>query len=57
MIRLLRASGFEVENLVELQAPEAATTRYPFVTPEWARQWPAEEVWIRPTAGLSTAMR
>jgi hypothetical protein len=46
MIRLLRASGFEVENLVELQAPEAATTRYPFVTPEWARQWPAEEVWI-----------
>jgi SAM-dependent methyltransferase len=46
MIRLLRASGFEVENLVELQAPVGATTRYPFVTPEWARQWPSEEVWI-----------
>jgi SAM-dependent methyltransferase len=46
MIRLLRASGFEVENLVELQAPEGATTRYPFVTPEWARRWPSEEVWI-----------
>ena len=46
MIRLLRASGFEVENLVELQAPEGATTRYPFVTPEWAHRWPSEEVWI-----------
>jgi SAM-dependent methyltransferase len=46
MIRLLRANGFEVENLVELQAPEGATTRYPFVTPEWARRWPCEEFWI-----------
>lgn len=46
MIRLLRASGFEVENLVELQAPEGATTRYPYVTPEWARRWPCEEVWV-----------
>ena len=46
MIRLLRASGFDVEDLVELRAPEGATTRYPFVTPEWARRWPSEEVWI-----------
>jgi SAM-dependent methyltransferase len=45
-IRLLRANGFEVENLVEIQAPEGATTRYPYVTPEWARRWPSEEVWI-----------
>jgi len=46
MIRLLRASGFEVEDLVELQAPEGAATRCPYVTPEWARRWPSEEVWI-----------
>ncbi len=46
MIRLLRSSGFEVENLVELQAPADATTRYPFVTAEWAHRWPSEEVWI-----------
>jgi SAM-dependent methyltransferase len=45
MIRLLRECGFEVEALVELQAPEGATTRYPFVTPEWAHRWPSEEVW------------
>jgi SAM-dependent methyltransferase len=45
-IRLLRGSGFEVEDLIELQAPEGATTRYPFVTQEWARRWPSEEVWV-----------
>jgi SAM-dependent methyltransferase len=46
MIRLLRASGFEIENLVELQAPEGATTRYPYVTAAWARSWPSEEIWV-----------
>ena len=45
MIRLLRESGFEVEDLIEVQIPEGATTRYPYVSPEWARRWPAEEVW------------
>jgi SAM-dependent methyltransferase len=44
-LRLLRRSGFEIEDLIEIQAPEAGTTRYPFVTLQWARQWPAEEVW------------
>jgi SAM-dependent methyltransferase len=45
MFRLLRNSGFEVEDLVEVEIAEDATTRYPFVSPEWARRWPAEEVW------------
>lgn len=45
-IRLFRANGFEVEDLVELQAPGGATTRYGFVTPEWAHRWPSEEVWF-----------
>jgi SAM-dependent methyltransferase len=44
-IRLLRASGFDVEDLIEIQPPEGATTRYPYVTAEWARRWPSEEVW------------
>ncbi|HEY1280042.1 MAG TPA: methyltransferase domain-containing protein, partial [Acidimicrobiales bacterium] len=30
MLRLLRASGFDVEDLVELYPPEGSTTRYPF---------------------------
>ena len=45
-IRLLRRNGFEVENLIELRPRPDATTRYPYVTLEWARRWPSEEVWI-----------
>lgn len=45
MIALLRSSGFEVEALTEVQAPKGSSTRYPFVSLEWSRQWPCEEVW------------
>lgn len=44
-IRLLRANGFEVEDLLELRPPEGATTRYPYVNLPWARRWPSEELW------------
>jgi SAM-dependent methyltransferase len=44
-IALLRSSGFEVEDLIELYPDAGATTRYPFVTLDWARRWPSEEVW------------
>jgi SAM-dependent methyltransferase len=47
-IDLLRANGFEVERLLELYAPDDAETHgyYDFVTAEWARKWPAEEIWV-----------
>jgi SAM-dependent methyltransferase len=48
-IRLLRSCGFEILDLVEIQAPPGAVTRHPvydFVTSDWARRWPAEEVWV-----------
>lgn len=44
-IRLLRASGFVVEELRELRPAAEATTTFPFVTLDWARRWPCEEVW------------
>lgn len=46
-IRLLRDNGFEILDLVELQAPESAGTHeyYDFVSAEWGRKWPAEEIW------------
>jgi SAM-dependent methyltransferase len=46
-VRLLRKSGFEILDLVELQAPPEAETHeyYDFVTADWARQWPSEEIW------------
>jgi SAM-dependent methyltransferase len=47
LIDLLRANGFEIERLVELYAPDDAATheRYSAVSAEWARKWPAEELW------------
>jgi SAM-dependent methyltransferase len=47
MVRLLRDSGFEVEGLWEIQASESAEDHayYDFVSAEWARKWPAEELW------------
>lgn len=44
-LRLLRRYGFEVEDLIEIQAPDGARTRHPYVTGAWARKWPAEEIW------------
>jgi SAM-dependent methyltransferase len=45
MIRLLHDAGFEIDDLIEIQPPEGATTRFPYVSIDWARQWPSEEVW------------
>jgi SAM-dependent methyltransferase len=44
-IRLFRASGFEVEALVEPPVPPSSTTRYGWMTAEWASRWPCEEIW------------
>jgi SAM-dependent methyltransferase len=51
MIALLRRCGFEVEELIEIRPPDDSTTHYPFVTLEWAQQWPCEEVWRARKAG------
>jgi SAM-dependent methyltransferase len=47
-IRLLRAHEFEIEGLIELQAPESARDHeyYDFVSADWARSWPSEEIWV-----------
>jgi len=45
LYRLLRKSGFDVEDLIEVRPPEGSTTRHPFVTLDWARRWPCEEIW------------
>ena len=47
MLRLLRKSGFEVLDLIELYAGEDATDHpfYDYVSADWARKWPAEEIW------------
>ena len=44
-VRLLGKHGFEVTDLVELRVPPDATTRYAWMTAEWASRWPCEEIW------------
>jgi SAM-dependent methyltransferase len=44
-IRLFRANGLEVIDLIELRAPTDGRTRYPYVTAAWAQRWPSEEIW------------
>ena len=46
-IATLARHGFAVDALHELYAPEGASpTRFEWITPEWARRWPIEEIWI-----------
>jgi hypothetical protein len=45
LIALLRANGFEVEQLIEVRPPDGSTTRYPWAKLAWAQRWPCEEVW------------
>ena len=45
-IRLLRANGFEIEDLIEVRPPEGAVTNHTEIaTLEWSRRWPCEEIW------------
>ena len=47
-IDLLRANGLEIERLIELFAPADAVTHshWDYVSAEWAKRWPAEEIWV-----------
>jgi SAM-dependent methyltransferase len=47
-IRMLRANGFQVLDLVELEPSADAVDHpyYDYVKLEWARRWPAEEIWV-----------
>lgn len=45
-IRLFRRYGLVLEDLAEVRPPEGADAgQYRFVSLDWARQWPSEEIW------------
>lgn len=45
-IRLFRANGFEIEDLIEPRpAPDATSTYRDEVERDWSRRWPAECIW------------
>ena len=47
LFQLLRNTGFEVVDYRELYAPDDAVDHpwYSYVPVEWAKRWPAEEIW------------
>ena len=47
-IDLLHTNSFELERLVELYPTEDAAEHpyYSALSLEWAKQWPAEEIWV-----------
>ena len=47
MLRLLRSSGFEVLDLIEVFASVKTEDHpvYSYVSANWGRLWPAEEIW------------
>jgi SAM-dependent methyltransferase len=47
LFRILRRNGFALVDFAELYPPDDARDHafYDYVPAEWARQWPAEEIW------------
>jgi hypothetical protein len=50
---VMRSAGFAIERLIELQIPDGATRHeyYSDHDPEWARNWPMEEIWVARKTG------
>ena len=46
MIKLLRSSGFTIDDLIEMRAPDGSSSAVDVgVTLGWARRWPSVEAW------------
>jgi SAM-dependent methyltransferase len=53
LFRLLRRSGFDVVDLVEVYPPDDATDHSYYIafSVEWAKKWPSEEIWVAEKRG------
>lgn len=52
-IRLFRAHGLAVEDLIEIRPPpEARSTYYGTDPPDWPHRWPGEALWVTRREGL-----
>lgn len=45
-VRMLNATGFVLENLIEVQPSPGARARFEFASLEWALRWPSEDIWV-----------
>lgn len=46
LIALLRTTGFTIEALIDVYAPDTAEGTRFFVPADWAQYWPSEELWV-----------
>ena len=55
-VRLLVATGFVVEDLIEVRPRDGAQARFSLAPLDWAQRWSSEEIWIarRATKALTT---
>lgn len=44
LVRLLRQTGLDIVDLVELYPPSNAVEHSYYI--DWARKWPCEETWV-----------
>ena len=53
LFRVLRGSGFDVLDLIEVYAPDDAEDHpyYDAFSADWSRKWPAEEIWVAKKQG------
>jgi SAM-dependent methyltransferase len=53
LFRVIRDAGFELLDLIELYAPDDAEDHpfYDTFSADWARRWPAEEIWVAKKRG------
>jgi SAM-dependent methyltransferase len=45
-VRTLRALGFTIDRLIEIQPQPRAKPRYDLASIDWARRWPSEDIWV-----------
>jgi SAM-dependent methyltransferase len=45
-IDVLAANGFTVERLVEVEIGDRQPRHETFISKDWARRWPGEEIWV-----------
>jgi SAM-dependent methyltransferase len=53
LVKVIRASGFELTDLIELYAPDDAEDHpyYVAFSAEWSQKWPVEEIWVAKKTG------
>jgi SAM-dependent methyltransferase len=50
-VRLLRAVGFQLDDLIEVEPVDSVEPRFGIVTSAWGSRWPSEDIWVAHKSG------